>query len=117
MFFFHENMKLMNNIFFYFQYYPDTSAKGKREGSGSTEATEMILNNLFYITAKVITFSNHLDVVSRCALVTYPSFDIHAEKDVLLFNSTVNLHYVEVKNIQFQTVNLNPDGKKSSWLI
>uniref|UniRef100_A0A182YPI0 Protein furry n=1 Tax=Anopheles stephensi TaxID=30069 RepID=A0A182YPI0_ANOST len=36
------------------QYYPDSGTRGRREGSGSTEATEMILNNLFYITAKVI---------------------------------------------------------------
>lgn len=27
---------------------------GRREGWGSVEATEMVLNNLFYITAKVI---------------------------------------------------------------
>ncbi|XP_055686760.1 protein furry isoform X4 [Lutzomyia longipalpis] len=36
----------------YIMYYPDTGNKGRREGSGSTEATEMILNNLFYITVK-----------------------------------------------------------------
>ncbi|XP_055625091.1 protein furry isoform X2 [Toxorhynchites rutilus septentrionalis] len=36
----------------YIMYYPDSSSRGRREGSGSTEATEMILNNLFYITAK-----------------------------------------------------------------
>ncbi|XP_055608943.1 protein furry isoform X4 [Uranotaenia lowii] len=36
----------------YIMYYPDSGARGRREGSGSTEATEMILNNLFYITAK-----------------------------------------------------------------
>jgi hypothetical protein len=40
--------------FYFFQYYPDSGTRGRREGSGSTEATEMILNNLFYITAKVI---------------------------------------------------------------
>lgn len=50
--------------------------------------------------------------MSRCAPVTYPSFDIHAEKDVPLFKSTVNLHYLEEDKIQFQTVNLNPNGKK-----
>lgn len=38
----------------YIMYYPDTGLKGRRDGAGSTEATEMILNNLFYITAKVI---------------------------------------------------------------
>lgn len=38
---------------FVLQYYPDSNSRGKREGSGSTEATEMILNNLFYITTKV----------------------------------------------------------------
>lgn len=37
----------------YIMYYPDSGMKGRRDGSGSTEATEMILNNLFYITAKV----------------------------------------------------------------
>ncbi|XP_035794162.1 protein furry-like isoform X3 [Anopheles albimanus] len=36
----------------YIMYYPDSGTRGRREGSGSTEATEMILNNLFYITAK-----------------------------------------------------------------
>ncbi|XP_052897870.1 protein furry isoform X3 [Anopheles moucheti] len=36
----------------YIMYYPDAGTRGRREGSGSTEATEMILNNLFYITAK-----------------------------------------------------------------
>ncbi|XP_065087337.1 protein furry isoform X3 [Ochlerotatus camptorhynchus] len=36
----------------YIMYYPDSATRGRREGSGSTEATEMILNNLFYITAK-----------------------------------------------------------------
>lgn len=35
------------------QFYPDSSARSRREGSGSTEATEMIVNNLFYITTKV----------------------------------------------------------------
>ncbi len=34
--------------------YPESVARGRREGSGSTEATEMILNNLFYITTKVM---------------------------------------------------------------
>lgn len=33
--------------------YPESVSRGRREGSGSTEATEMILNNLFYITTKV----------------------------------------------------------------
>jgi hypothetical protein len=37
----------------YIMYYPDSGMKGRKDGSGSTEATEMILNNLFYITAKV----------------------------------------------------------------
>ncbi|XP_055323770.1 protein furry isoform X11 [Sitodiplosis mosellana] len=36
----------------YIMFYPDSSARSKRDGSGSTEATEMILNNLFYITTK-----------------------------------------------------------------
>lgn len=43
-------------LFFSFSFsvqYPDSVARGRREGSGSTEATEMILNNLFYITTKV----------------------------------------------------------------
>jgi hypothetical protein len=34
-------------------YPPDSAHKSRRDGAGSTEATEMILNNLFYITAKV----------------------------------------------------------------
>lgn len=39
-------------FFFWYQFYPDSSTRSKRDGSGSTEATEMILNNLFYITTK-----------------------------------------------------------------
>lgn len=37
------------------QYYASdmTRSGGRREGWGSVEATEMVLNNLFYITAKV----------------------------------------------------------------
>lgn len=41
----------------YIMYYPDSGLKGRRDGAGSTEATEMILNNLFYITAKVRIFN------------------------------------------------------------
>jgi hypothetical protein len=37
----------------YIMYYPNLGTKMVRDGAGSTEATEMILNNLFYITAKV----------------------------------------------------------------
>lgn len=55
-----ENMELLaSNVpstaspLSYIMYYPDSGTKGRRDGSGSTEATEMILNNLFYITAKV----------------------------------------------------------------
>ncbi|KAG7313541.1 hypothetical protein JYU34_000685 [Plutella xylostella] len=37
----------------YIQYYTSESGRGgRREGLGSAEATEMVLNNLFYITAK-----------------------------------------------------------------
>ncbi|XP_067645046.1 protein furry isoform X3 [Eurosta solidaginis] len=36
----------------YIMYFPDSGTQGRREGTGSTEATEMILNNLFYITVK-----------------------------------------------------------------
>lgn len=31
------------------------STKERKEGWGSAEATEMVLNNIFYITAKVIS--------------------------------------------------------------
>jgi hypothetical protein len=57
-----ENMELLaSNVpaavspLSYIMYYPDSGMKSfsRRDGSGSTEATEMILNNLFYITAKV----------------------------------------------------------------
>jgi hypothetical protein len=55
-----ENMELLassvpatTSPLSYIMYYPDSGLKGRRDGSGSTEATEMILNNLFYITAKV----------------------------------------------------------------
>ncbi|CAO1322409.1 unnamed protein product [Diamesa hyperborea] len=36
----------------YIMYYPDSGVRGRREGSGTPEATEMVLNNLFFITAK-----------------------------------------------------------------
>ncbi|RVE51056.1 hypothetical protein evm_004347 [Chilo suppressalis] len=36
----------------YIEYYADPGRGGRREGLGSAEATEMVLNNLFYITAK-----------------------------------------------------------------
>ncbi|KAL0902803.1 hypothetical protein ABMA27_000593 [Loxostege sticticalis] len=36
----------------YIEYYADAGRGGRREGLGSAEATEMVLNNLFYITAK-----------------------------------------------------------------
>lgn len=39
----------------YIMYYPDSGVRGRREGSGTPEATEMVLNNLFFITAKVIS--------------------------------------------------------------
>lgn len=47
------NYKLFFFMFNFLQYYPNSGTRGRREGSGSTEATEMILNNLFYITVKV----------------------------------------------------------------
>ncbi|KAE8737037.1 furry, partial [Frankliniella occidentalis] len=55
-----HNMELVDpsvppaNPLSYFQYYASelTRAGGRREGWGSAEATEMVLNNLFYITAK-----------------------------------------------------------------
>lgn len=38
----------------YCQYYINEHSGSRREGWGSVEATEMVLNNIFYITAKVI---------------------------------------------------------------
>lgn len=55
----------------YIMYYPDTGLKGRRDGAGSTEATEMILNNLFYITAKVI------DDVKNDGLYFLPSMNMY----------------------------------------
>lgn len=55
----HANAQHHNNaIQCIFQFYPDSSSRAKRDGSGSTEATEMILNNLFYITTKVCKVHN-----------------------------------------------------------
>jgi hypothetical protein len=52
----------------YIMYYPDSGMKGRKDGSGSTEATEMILNNLFYITAKVSSSEvNVLHLKDSCA--------------------------------------------------
>ncbi|XP_026809010.1 protein furry isoform X2 [Rhopalosiphum maidis] len=56
-----HNMELVDpnvpppNPLSYFQYYPAEEGQEnscRREGWGSVEATEMVLNNLFYITAK-----------------------------------------------------------------
>ncbi|XP_050432999.1 protein furry isoform X2 [Adelges cooleyi] len=56
-----HNMELVDpnvpppNPLSYFQYYPTEGGQAsscRREGWGSVEATEMVLNNLFYITAK-----------------------------------------------------------------
>ncbi|VVC32584.1 Hypothetical protein CINCED_3A005220 [Cinara cedri] len=56
-----HNMELVDpnvpppNPLSYFQYYPSEEGQAnacRREGWGSVEATEMVLNNLFYITAK-----------------------------------------------------------------
>lgn len=55
-----HNMELVDpnvppgNPLSYFQYYTNelNQSGGRREGWGSVEATEMVLNNLFYITAK-----------------------------------------------------------------
>ncbi|XP_046667613.1 protein furry isoform X2 [Homalodisca vitripennis] len=55
-----HNMELVDpnvppgNPLSYFQYYASDISRsgGRREGWGSVEATEMVLNNLFYITAK-----------------------------------------------------------------
>lgn len=46
----------VNFYLFTFQYYANEMSRvgGRREGWGSAEATEMVLNNLFYVTAKVI---------------------------------------------------------------
>ncbi|KAF5298944.1 hypothetical protein FQR65_LT19560 [Abscondita terminalis] len=55
-----HNMELVDpnvppaNPLFYYQYYANDMGRagGRREGWGSAEATEMVLNNIFYITAK-----------------------------------------------------------------
>lgn len=54
-----HNVVLCHNLCFKsnIQYYPAEEGQANscgREGWGSVEATEMVLNNLFYITAKVI---------------------------------------------------------------
>lgn len=36
-----------------FQFYANEIGTERRDGWGSAEATEMVLNNIFYITAKV----------------------------------------------------------------
>lgn len=41
-------------IHFLFQFYSNECGTERRDGLGSAEATEMVLNNIFYITAKVI---------------------------------------------------------------
>jgi hypothetical protein len=52
-----------------FQYYASELSRpgSRREGWGSAEATEMVLNNLFYITAKV-SGQLHIEGVSKRAL-------------------------------------------------
>lgn len=38
-----------------YQFYAAETGRSRKEGWGSAEATEMVLNNIFYITAKVIS--------------------------------------------------------------
>lgn len=69
------------------QYFPDSGTRGRREGTGSTEATEMILNNLFYITAKVSRLYIHINSLlnfltlslslSFCIVLSVYSFRMH----------------------------------------
>ena len=40
-----------------YQFYATETGRSRKEGWGSAEATEMVLNNIFYITAKVRPFS------------------------------------------------------------
>lgn len=52
-----------DNVLFCPQYYASEAGRsGRREGLGSAEATEMVLNNLFYITAKV-RMLNYLQII------------------------------------------------------
>lgn len=40
-----------------YQFYATETGRSRKEGWGSAEATEMVLNNIFYITAKVSFFN------------------------------------------------------------
>lgn len=59
-----HNMELVDpnvppaNPLSYYQYYTNEMGHSgsRKEGWGSAEATEMVLNNIFYITAKVNIF-------------------------------------------------------------
>ncbi|KAF4525508.1 hypothetical protein B566_EDAN014932, partial [Ephemera danica] len=82
------NMELVDpnvppgNPLSYFQYYSSEGARGggggsagggaRREGWGSAEATEMVLNNVFYITAKVRNlFSCHINSENSIETMLY----------------------------------------------
>ncbi|XP_017780111.1 PREDICTED: protein furry isoform X2 [Nicrophorus vespilloides] len=65
-----HNMELVDpnvpptNSIIYYQFYANEGKSGRRkEGWGSAEATEMVLNNIFYITAKF--GDNHPDEMER----------------------------------------------------
>lgn len=46
------------NFAVWFQFYASEVGTERKDGWGSAEATEMVLNNIFYITAKVIVLQN-----------------------------------------------------------
>lgn len=60
-------------------YTTEAGRGGRREGLGSAEATEMVLNNLFYITAKVKTIFV-LFLLTQFSQITEPSGDSHKFK-------------------------------------
>lgn len=77
-----HNMELVDpnvpptNASFYYQFYANETAKAgvRKEGWGSAEATEMVLNNIFYITAKFgDNHSKEMDHVWATLCTSWPN--------------------------------------------
>jgi hypothetical protein len=45
-----------------YQFYATETGRSRKEGWGSAEATEMVLNNIFYITAKVSYWESPISI-------------------------------------------------------
>lgn len=97
------------------QYYASEAGRsGRREGLGSAEATEMVLNNLFYITAKVsyfiffINYSNWQLAINIYKRLIWRKISTHFWPVLILNIYTYSL-------LIYGTLNINVKGAFGSW--